>query len=1337
MDNRVDHRIDSSANGVGSVDLPRAVKRTGRSTTRLTSPLTLDSIEPEPSESSDHAIAPVTSADDESQRVAPIMRAAAFATIAFQIGYVLLDRGEYPQTFARTAPIHIVSIMLGFIVLAATLSSRAMHNWRATVLVILSLILASTTWISTINSDSDVLVASIVLFYFGAGALIPWNPRWQAALEAAGVLALFGYSIQSADPAARLTLDWMRLLSAALVSQLSAVHITRYRMKLAEQMEALLENQRLLTREMELREESARTRELEHSKWQQTDSMLRKVFEASPDNVAVNRLSDGRFIAVNDNYHVGGYTRDEVLGSNVIALGLWAHEQELTRFLEILQQTGRVKDMEVSQRRRDGTVETHLISASVVDVNGESCVISMTRDITEIKRADLRLRNSHAALRKILHATLDVIVVSRVSDGSFIDFNTQFGQSGFSPDDLNDAISPSPRVFKNIDQQRELRELVLAEGVVRNVEVEFLLPDGRTTPTMLSAVRVELDGEDCVVTMIRDMTAAKEASRKIEESTQAVRDIFDVSPDAISVSRVSDGKFVAFNDEFLSLSGYTREQAMSSSALELGMWVNPEDRIAFVTALARDEIVRSLEIELQTSTHVRVPILISATMINLGSELCVAAYIRDITAIKQNERELLSAREEMSRHVKALSNSEETFRKLFDANLDGMTLSGPDGIYINVNREFVRSTGYSREEAIGHHFTELNMWVHPDEMFAFGDQLLKTNEVRNIEVALRNKDGSEQPVLMSALNLELHGQMCCLSISRGISDLKMTQRELVGAREAALAASRAKSEFLSSMSHEIRTPMNAILGMADLLAETELGDEQRRYVNTVIGNGNALLELINGILDLAKVESGRISLEAVEFDPREVTEKVLETLAIRAHEKGLELMARFAPGVPDLAIGDPLRLGQILINLVGNALKFTQKGQVLVTVEPDPNSTTAGALKFAITDTGIGIPADKIHLLFHAFTQADSSTSRKYGGSGLGLAIVTRLVALMHGKVEVASEPGSGSSFSFTAQFGSAGGRQAPSASHKRALAGLGILLVDDNSDSRSILSELLQAQGAEVTQLASGAEALAELRHPERPEARTSIEKTETIILLDSTMPVLGGFDVAKRLMSGEAERPQIVMMLGTDDLTSKLGRLRALGIDNYVVKPVRRAELFAAIARARVGVPVQSRDILASPAAAPVPASSATLDRPLRILIADDSHDNRALIEAYLKKTPYLLEIAEDGQQAIDKFIAGRFDLVLMDIQMPNVDGYEATERIRGWEREHGRARTPVVALTASALEDAADRTRAAGCDAHVTKPVKKSTLLHAIRDAVEGNPNDKRADSADLKEEICQTE
>jgi two-component system sensor histidine kinase/response regulator len=843
--------------------------------------------------------------------VSPILRAGALAIVAFQAGYTLLDRAEYPQNFPLTSTLHVAGIVLALLALAASLSPWAIGRWRPLALAMCSSSIAITAWIAVIDSDSDVLVASILLLFLGAGSSIPWNPRWQAALETSGLLALLGYSTITANPGSNLAIAWTMVISALVLSQLIAVQNTRYRYKLAEHLWALAANHRLLVREMELRAAESTARERDHLRLQESETML---------------------------------------------------------------------------------------------------------------------------------------------------------------------------------------------------------------------------------------------------------------------------------------------------------------------------------------------------------------------------------------------------RKLFDANLDSMALSSTsDGTYIDVNQEFVRRTGFSREESVGHHFSEHNMWIHPDEMIAFFDQLTKTGEVRNLEVAFRMKDGSERPMLLSGAIVDVYGRLCCLTISREISDLKMTQRELVAAREQALAASRAKTEFLSSMSHEIRTPMNAILGMADLLMETDLGDEQRRYLGTVISNGNVLLALINSILDLAKVESGRISLEAVEFNLKDVTEKVL---------------------------GDPMRLGQILINLVGNAIKFTANGQVLVAVERDPDSAAAGALRFTVTDTGIGIPADKLHLLFHAFSQADSSTSRQYGGSGLGLAIVSRLVALMHGAVTVASEPGTGSVFSFSAQFGNAT-TPAPSITRCEAVAfgGAGILLVDDNADCRSIVAELLRAQGADVTEAATAAEVMAEINRGPRFQ----------VVVIDGAMPANGELEIAQQIVAGGSMMPRIVMMLSSTDLTGKVGRLRALGVHDYIVKPVRRAELFAAILRARAGMRAEPRG---DKAAVEVP-SPPFLDRPLKILMADDSQDNRALIRAYLKKTPYHLEEAEDGQQAIDKFIAGKFDVVLMDIQMPIVDGYQATTAIRGWERENNRRHTPIVALTASALEEAVHRSKAAGCDAHVTKPVKRSTLLEAIHDAIEKTPPDSEpAAVSNLKEETCRT-
>jgi PAS domain S-box-containing protein len=1188
-------QIDPSADGNGRPD-------TGHSSNGANPPdasdHSADVIKQQPARGSKETRTLVMDDGDDIESLSPVTRAASLVIIAFQLGYTALGRIEYPLTFPRTGLLHAASISLGLIALVTAMSPRAMRNWRPFALFICVAIIASTARIAVIDGDCDVLVGSIVLFLFAAGTLLPWGPRFQAALGAGAAIAMLSYSMHGGDSNSSRATDWTTVISAIVLAQLAAIHGARYRRKLAEQVAALAENQRLLMGEMDLRAEIAAARERDHVQLQASEAMLRKMFDASPDNIAVNSLTDGRFIAVNDAYQVAGYTRDDVLRSSVIALQMWPNADELTRFIETIQQTGRVKNMEIAQRRKDGSLETNLISASVVDVNGEACVISMTRDITEIKRVETSLRASYAAMRKIFDATLDIIVVTRVSDNAYIDFNQQFERTGYEQRDLDDSRQGKRQLWASPQQHQEFRDLILAKGEVRNMEADFLMPDGSVIPAMLSAVQVELEGEACVVTMLRDLSADKEASRKLEQS------------------------------------------------------------------------------------------------------------------------------------VKALSDSETTFRKLFDANLDSMTLTGADGLYLDVNQEYVKATGFSREEAIGHHFTELVQWVHPDEMIAFGDQLFKNHEVRNLEVAFRMKDGSEQPMLLSAVNLELHGQLCCLTISRGISDLKMTQRELVAAREAALAASRAKSEFLASMSHEIRTPMNSILGMSDQLMETALNDEQRRYLSTVISNGNALLALINDILDLAKVESGRISLEAVEFNLKDAAEKVLETLAIRAHEKGLELMVRFGPEVPEFVLGDPLRLGQILINLIGNAIKFTQTGQVLVAVEADP--AVAGRLKFTVIDTGIGIAADKRDLLFLPFSQADSSTSRKYGGSGLGLAIVARLVALMHGAVEVVSEPGTGSAFSFTAQFDAAP-RSQPSESQHRTFADMRILLVADNDDSRSIVSGLLTAQGARVTEASSSAEAIGGL-------TRDSAQKSRfELVVIDGTMPRQTGFEVAEFVMSGGTGRLPIVMMLGTNDLSNKVARLHTINIHHYIVKPVRRAELFAAVARLRAGVQIDSRGNGFAPAAdAPESFSSAIVEQSLQILMVDDSKDNRALIRAYLKKTPYRLVEAEDGQQAIDKFIAGKFDLVLMDIQMPVVDGFEATSTIRVWEAANGRRRTPIVALTASATGEAMHRTLEAGCDAHVTKPVKKSTLLDAIRNALEVAALDEdRADVANLKEETCRTE
>ena len=659
-----------------------------------------------------------------------------------------------------------------------------------------------------------------------------------------------------------------------------------------------------------------------------------------------------------------------------------------------------------------------------------------------------------------------------------------------------------------------------------------------------------------------------------------------------------------------------------------------------------------------------------------------------------------------------LADNEAALRKALDSILDPLCIIDlRTQRYINVNEEFLVATGFTREEAIGKRWQELNIWFDESSGVHLLEQVVSDLKVRNEEILVRGADGMPAPALVSSVVLELGGRQCALFIARDISKLKETQRQLEAASRAALAASKAKSEFLSSMSHEIRTPMNAILGTADLLSETSLNSEQSRYVGTLVSNGNALLELINSVLDLARMESGRLSLEATTFDLVEVVEKTLETLAIRADEKELELALRFAPDVPTRLVGDPLRLRQVVTNLIGNAIKFTDRGEVRIVVEQDSSSGTPGHLKFAISDTGIGIGADKLANIFSAFTQADSSTTRKYGGSGLGLAIVERLVGLMNGRVWAESTPGKGSTFFFTAHFGIDTAR-ADTHTPAPNLSGMKILITDDNQSSRAILAEMLTQCDAYVTQSASAADSLSLIRNA--AEANSAFN----LMFIDQRMPEMDGLEMLQMLRRHSRRLPPVVLMVNSTAFSADRLRMQELGLRHYIFKPLRRHDLYAMISDL-----LGARETVV--AAKPQPALPANHHspnelRPLRILLADDSPDNRLIVRAFLQKTPFNIDEAENGERVVAKVKVHKYDLILMDIQMPILDGFAATRAIREWERSRGLRPVPIIALTASALDEDVQRAREAGCNLHVSKPIKKKTLITAIANLTEtGEP------------------
>jgi two-component system sensor histidine kinase/response regulator len=747
------------------------------------------------------------------------------------------------------------------------------------------------------------------------------------------------------------------------------------------------------------------------------------------------------------------------------------------------------------------------------------------------------------------------------------------------------------------------------------------------------------------------------------------------------VSLDKDNTIVEWNRGAELLYGYTKEEAIGNNVDKLVA----QEKFSEAKEITNGTFKEGKRYNIPDTVRYRkdgspVEVSISSSpIVREGKIIGAVAIYKDISEWKEKERQI--------QHLKEFNEN------IVNSLAEGILIEDKEGTITFANPALEKMLSYTSEELVGKNWEKI-VPQEEKEKIAEKTSSRQSKTTEKYEARILSKTGDTIPVLISAQTLFQDGQF------NGVLTAFTEISELVRARTLAQEASKAKSEFLANMSHEIRTPMNGIIGMTELALGTDLTDEQQDYLEAVRESANSLITIINDILDFSKIEARKIEIADIEFNLHQALGDMVSALAVQAHNKGLELAYEVSPEIPARVIGDPGRLRQILLNLISNAIKFTEKGEVVITLAVKKKTEDDAVFLFTVKDTGVGIAEDKQKQIFEAFSQADGTMTRKYGGTGLGLAISSQLVELMGGTIGVKSQLGKGSEFEFTVSLGLQKGPEVKLIPvDAENLAGLSVLVVDDNLTNRNILENMLKSWKMRPTCLASAKEALAFLQEIRREGQEISL------IIVDSQMPEMDGFSLAAEIKKAPALPQPTIIMLTSAGIRGDAAKCKSLGVSAYLTKPVKQSELLNAITyvfgenfRKKGSAPLITKYVIKE-----------ARER-YRILVAEDNAINRKMVENILKKQGHSVTLAGNGKEALDAWRKESFDLILMDVQMPGTDGLEATKKIRAQEKKSG-SRMPILALTAHALKGDRERCLEAGMDDYVSKPINPDELMEAI--------------------------